>query len=111
MRKLFLLTLSLIAFQTPAFAQVKLSNQYLYKLGEANGMAYCIAIIGGARNDTEIVEKVVRLNKAEVNYLNQIQPELTDKQWNVVTSGMRSAINELCRVDYKIYQMYNPDRR
>ncbi len=107
MRKLLLTTLAFISLQTPVFAQVKISNADLYKLGERRGILTCAALKNNARTVEELSDMIISLNDPEVTLLTRIYRNLSDAQKDVVFAGMDKITLHHCRYQYEVFMRNN----
>ena len=100
MRKL-LFTLAFCFLQTPVFAQVKISNNDLYRLGVRNGVLYCATLQNGARTTREMSAMITNLDDPENVYLGRIWSGLSASQKKIVFAGTDSVVNNHCRYEYE----------
>lgn len=103
MKKLILTTIALSLLQTPAFAEVTLSNFEIYMQGKIRGILYCQAFKGGARTVQDIVRFKEQLNDPDINFADRVyylaspaQKEYFSNGWQVYT--MQNCPNEMKRM-------------
>jgi hypothetical protein len=107
MRKLLLTTLTLFTLQTPVFAQVKVSNNDLYRLGVRNGILYCAALRNGVRTNREMSVMITNLRDPENMFLGNIWDRLTQAQKKVVFAGTNSVVSYHCKREFNVFMQNN----